>query len=157
MRGGLQVFVCGVALVAVTLAGVATAAAQEPAPAQPAAPRLTFDSNSVIWITVIKGANAKDFEEVLKKVQESLQKSEKAERKQQAASWKVYKQDKPLPDGNSVYIFVIDPVVKGQEYDMSMLMSEVFPTTVREYFEKYKAAFVTRAFYPSSVLMTMGQ
>ena len=36
MRGGFQVFVSGVALVAVTLAGASTAAAQEPAaPAEP--------------------------------------------------------------------------------------------------------------------------
>ena len=93
MRGGFQVFVSGVALVAVTLAGASTAAAQEPAAApQPAKPVLALDEGDVALITMlIKPDKTADFELVLNKLKEALAKSEKPERKQQAAGWKIFK------------------------------------------------------------------
>ncbi len=50
MLRGFQVFVSGLALVAVTLAGASTAAAQEPAaaPADPAKPVLTLNGDAAL-------------------------------------------------------------------------------------------------------------
>ena len=48
------------------------------------------------------------------KLKEALQKSEKPERKQQAASWKVFKSPDPAAGGNVLYVFVIDPVGQGR-------------------------------------------
>jgi hypothetical protein len=78
---------------------------------------------------------------VLNKLKESLQKSEKPERKQQAAGWKIFKSTQPGPQNTVVYVMRIDPVVKGQEYDISRLIAEVFPVEVQELFAKYKDAF----------------
>ena len=92
MLGGFQVFVSGVALVAVTLAGASTAAAQQPAaPAEPAKPVLTINSDAAIITLLIKPDKTADFEVVLNKLKEALAKSEKPERKQQAAGWKIFK------------------------------------------------------------------
>ena len=165
MLGGFQVFVSGVALVAVTLAGASTAAAQQPpAPAaqQPAAageptkPVLTINSDAAIITLLIKPDKTADFEVVLNKLKDALAKSEKPERKQQAAGWKIVKSSQ-MAQGNAVYIMIIDPVVKGQEYDISRLIAEVFPVEVQEIFAKYKEAFAGRAISEVSHFMTMQQ
>src|SRR5262245_6250820 len=125
MLGGFQVFVSGVALVAVTLAGASTAAAQQPAaPAEPTKPVLTINSEAAIITLLIKPDKTADFEVVLNKLKDALNKSEKPERKQQAAGWKILKSSQ-MAQGNAVYIMLIDPVVKGQEYDISRLIAEV--------------------------------
>ena len=146
MRGGFKVIVSGLALVAVTLAGASTAAAQEPAaaPAEPAKPVLTLNGDAAIITLLIKPDKTADFEFVLNKLKEALNKSEKPERKQQAAGWKVFKSSQ-MAQGNAVYLMRIDPVVKGQEYDISRLIAEVFPVEVQEIFAKYKDAFAGRA------------
>jgi hypothetical protein len=66
MLGGFQVFVSGVALVAVTLAGASTAAAQQPAaPAEPTKPVLLLDEGDVALISIfIKADKTADFEVV---------------------------------------------------------------------------------------------
>jgi hypothetical protein len=163
MRGGLQVIVSGVALVAVTLAGAFTAAAQTPAnttpqqpaaPAEPAKPVLTINSDAAIITLLIKPDKTADFELVLNKLKEALNKSEKPERKQQAAGWKVFKSSQ-MAQGNAVYVMRIDPVVKGQEYDITRLIAEVFPVEVQEIFAKYKDAFAGRAITELTPLMSM--
>jgi hypothetical protein len=157
MRGGFKVFVSGAALVAMTFAGASTATAQEPAaaPAQPAAPRFTLNGEAAIVTMLIKQDKTADFEFVLNKLKEALAKSEKPERKQQAAGWKIFKSSQPGPNNTAVYIFRIDPIVKGAEYDITMLISEVFPVEVQEIFAKYKDAFAGRAVTELSTFMTM--
>jgi hypothetical protein len=168
MRGGLQVCVSGVALVAVTLAGASTAAAQTPAnqtpanttpqqpaaPGEPAKPVLTINSDAAIITLLIKPDKTADFELVLNKLKEALNKSEKPERKQQAAGWKVFKSSQ-MAQGNAVYVMRIDPVVKGQEYDITRLIAEVFPVEVQEIFAKYKDAFAGRAITELTPFLTM--
>ena len=106
MRGGFQVLVSGVALVAVTLAGASTAVAQQPprrrarvgsrrrlpaAAAEPSKPVLTINSEAAIVTLLIKPDKTADFEFVLNKLKEALNKSDKPERREQAAGWKIFK------------------------------------------------------------------
>lgn len=180
---GFQVFVSGVALVAVTLAGASTAIAQQPAPtptqppaptptqppapgapatpqpgaaAEPTKPVLLLDEGDVALVTIlIKPDKTTDFEFVLSKLKEALAKSEKPERKQQAAGWKIFKATQPGPQNSVVYVMRIDPVVKGQEYDISRIIAEVFPVEVQEVFAKYKDAFAGRAITYLKPMMEM--
>ncbi len=157
MLRGVQLFVWGMALAGVTLAGASNAAAQEPAPAQPAAPEkpvLLLEGDAVVMTVLIKPDKTADFEHVLGRLKEALAKSEKPERKQQAAGWKIFKSTQQV-QGNAAYIFVIDPVVKGQEYDISRLINEVFPSEVQELFAKYKDAFAGRAISNLTSFMVM--
>src|SRR5262245_49220285 len=141
MLGGFQVFVSGVALVAVTLAGASTAAAQTPA--DPAKPALLLDEGDAALIQIlVKADKTADFEVVLGKLKEALQKSDKEIRRKQAAGWKAFKSTTPGPNGSVIYMMWIDPVVKGEEYAMSRLIFEVFPTESQEIFAKYKDALV---------------
>jgi hypothetical protein len=161
MRGGFKVFVSGAALVAMAFAGASVATAQNATPAQPekpaepAAPRFTLNGDAAIVTMLIKSDKTADFEFVLNKLKEALAKSENPQRKEQAAGWKVFKSSQPGPNNTAVYIFRIDPIIKGAEYDITMLISEVFPVEVQEIFAKYKDAFAGRAVTELSQFMMM--
>jgi len=159
MRGGFKVFLSGAALVAMTFAGASTATAQDAAaaPAQPAEPRFTLNGEAAIVTMLIKQDRTADFEDVLTKLREALSKSENPQRQQQAAGWKVFKGNQAGPNNTAVYIFRIDPVIKGAEYDITMLISEVFPVEVQEIFGKYKEAFAGRAVTELTQFMSMQQ
>jgi hypothetical protein len=111
------------------------------APAQPAEPAIGFTSDAGMMFNVIKATATADFEMVLGKLKEALQKSEDPLRKQQAASWKVYKSTDPSTDGNVLYIFMFDNAVKGVDYDPVKILSEAFPTEVNALYEKLKGAY----------------
>src|SRR5438876_104214 len=92
---------------------------QQPPPAQPAQQAQTapttrvFASDAGLVLNFIKPDKTTDFEAVMAKLKEALQKSPKPERKQQAASWKVFKSPEPAQNGNVLYVFVIAPAVKS--------------------------------------------
>lgn len=69
---------------------------------------------------------AVDFEVAIGKVKEVLAKSEKPERKQQAAHWKLLKVSEPQ-NGVLTYFFFLDEVVKGVSYDPFKILGEALP------------------------------
>ena len=84
MRRGFQVFVSGIVLAGLTLAGAGVASAQEPAK-EPAKPVLTLDGDAAIVILLIKPDKTADFEAVIAKYKDSFAKSDNAKRKEQLA------------------------------------------------------------------------
>ncbi|MGD9905552.1 MAG: hypothetical protein AB7U83_18940 [Vicinamibacterales bacterium] len=144
-------FVTGVALAAVLTIG-GSAYAQD-APAEPVLP---LEGDATTITVLIKPDKTADFEQVLTKLKEALAKSENPQRKEQAAGWTIYKTSQAV-QGNVAYIMVINPVVKGAEYDISRLIAEVFPTEVQEIFELYKNSFAGRGITPLTRFMAMGQ
>jgi hypothetical protein len=77
------------------------------------------------------------------KLKEALQKSTKPERKQQAASWKVFKSPEPAAGGNVLYVFVIDPAVKGADYTVSTILAEAFPQDVQTLYKQYAESYAS--------------
>jgi hypothetical protein len=140
-------------LVVLAIAAGTLFAHQGAAP-EPDKPVLTLQGDAAIITVLIKPDKTADFEFVLNKLKEALQKSEKPERRKQAAGWQVYKATQPV-QGNVAYIMRIDPVVKDQEYDISRLIAEVFPVEVQEIFPKYRDAFAGRAIADVSPLLMM--
>jgi pyruvate/2-oxoglutarate dehydrogenase complex dihydrolipoamide acyltransferase (E2) component len=109
-------FRIAVGLVVGVLAAGTVQAQQATPPAQQAAAApaaRVFASDAGMVLNFIKPDKTADFEAVIAKLKEALQKSEKPERKQQAASWKVFKSPDPAAGGNALYVFIIDPAVKG--------------------------------------------
>lgn len=145
-------FVMGMALVAVLSVGRPVFAQD----AAPAAPVLALEGDATTITVLIKPDKTADFEFVLGRLKEALSKSEVPERKQQAAGWNIYKTSQAV-NGNVAYIMIINPVVKGQEYDISRLIAEVFPVEVQEIFEKYRDSFAGRGITPLTKFMSMGQ
>jgi hypothetical protein len=125
----------------------------QPAPAQgtdkPKEPRLAFTAEAGIFLFQIKPDQTAVFEELVTKVKDALAKSDKPDRKQQLAGWKLYKAAEPAA-GNTLYVFVADPAVKGAEYDLLMLLAEGLGPAAgtpenQDLFKKYVAAFASGA------------
>ena len=83
---------------------------------------------------------------VLGKVKEALAKSEKPERKAQAASWKVFKASEPGPNSAAIYVFIMDPVAKGAEYKVGDILVEAFGAEGQTLYKTYSEAYGTPAF-----------
>jgi hypothetical protein len=113
----------------------------------PAKPVLPLEGDAVVMTILIKPDKTADFESVIAKYKESLEKSEKPARKQQLAGMKFFKSTQ-MANNNAVYILYVDPVIKDEEYDISRVIAEVFPTEVQDVFNKYKEAFAGRAITP---------
>ena len=139
MLRGFQVLVSGVGLASLMLAGVTVAAAQE----APKAPVMALEGDSAVIIILIKPDKTADFEAVIAKYREALGKSDNATRKKQLESMRFYKSATPI-GGNAGYIFYVDSVVKGEEYDITRVITEVFPVDVQEIYAKYKDSFAGR-------------
>lgn len=146
MLRGLQVFVSGIALAGFTLAGTAVASAQEAAK-----PVLTLEGDSAVMIVLIKPDKTADFEAVVAKYKEALGKSDKPVRKEQLAGLKIFKSPTAM-GGNTAYIFLADPIVKGEEYDITRVINEVFPSEVTDMFNKYKDSYAGRQIIPLNKL-----
>jgi hypothetical protein len=146
MLRGFKVFVAGIALAGFTLAAAGVASAQEPAK-----PVLTLDGDATIVIVLIKPDKTADFEAVIAKYKEALGKSENPKRKEQLAGLTVLKAATPI-GGNAGYVFRVDPVVKGEEYDITRIIHEVFPSESTDMFNKYKEAFAGRQIIPLNKL-----
>ena len=118
-----------VGLLVVLLSASAVRAQQPAAPAQGAqqvSNARIFPNDAGMVLNFIKPDKLADFEMVMGKLKEALQKSENPQRKQQAASWKVFKSADPA-GANTLYVYVIDPVVKGADYQVSNIIAEAFP------------------------------
>src|SRR5215208_1438584 len=121
-----------------------TAPAQPPAAGAQAAPaKRTFANDGGMVLNFIKPDKTADFEAVIAKLKEALQKSEKPERKQQAASWKVFKSPDPAAGGNVLYVFTIDPAVKDADYTVSTILAEAFPQEVNALYKQYAEAYAS--------------
>jgi hypothetical protein len=122
---------------------------QQPPPAQPAQQAQTppaarvFASDAGMVLNFIKPDKTADFEAVMAKLKQALQKSEKPERKQQAASWKIFKSPEPAQNGNVLYVFIIDPAVKNADYTVSTALAEAFPQEVQTLYKQYADAYAS--------------
>ena len=103
------------AMALVLAAGVSVLVAV-PARAQtPAAtpiPQRLFNGDAGITLIYVKPDKTADFETAMGRVKEALMKSEKPERKQQGAGWKLFKAV-VSPQGQ-IYVLLADPSVKNR-------------------------------------------
>ena len=109
-------------------------AAQAPA-------KRVFGSDAGMIFNNIKPDKTGDFEMVVAKLKEALAKSKKPERQEQAASWKVFKSVEPGAGGSVLYIFLMDPVVKGADYTVSTILNEAFPADVQQLYTAFAGAY----------------
>ena len=131
----------------VLTASLASAQAPATQPAQAAPTPLHFTGDVVLWAFTINPDKTADYEQVLAKLKESLQKITRPEAKEQLAGWRVIKNSQPQPDGTILYIHIIN-VVKGADYSVNNIVYEAFSDfeTRQKFYEMYKGA-VTAAFF----------
>ena len=102
-------------------------ASQLPEPsraATPAANPWTFSSDAGLMLIFIKPDKTADFETILARVKDALLKSDKPQRRQQAAGWKVFKARETGPGAVAIYVSVMDPVVKDADYSLGALLTD---------------------------------
>lgn len=125
-------------------------AQQQAAPAQgqpaqqqsQASSKLTFDGDVALWSVAIKADKTADFEQVIAKLKDALQKSDKPEQKQQAAGWKIMRGVKDA-QGNVIYTHIINPVVPGADYSVMEIIYAAFPDPMvrQQMYDLYKGSF----------------
>jgi hypothetical protein len=151
------------ALVVCTAAGLPAAAQQPPAPTPqqppptqqpqptpppdpqaPAAPvpqpGRVFTGDAGLIFFPVKADKTADFEKIMAKLKEALQTSEDPVRKEQAAGWKIFKAAEPGPNNTALYVFLIDPAVKGADYGFWKTLHDAFPAEVQRLYRLYNAA-----------------
>ena len=99
-----------------------------------------FGKDMAILTFYIKPDKTADFEKVITRLHQALANSDKPERKQQAAGWKVFKGSEPGPSGTVVYVNLISPVLKGADYSIAKIINEVYPAEAQVLFPAYKEA-----------------
>jgi hypothetical protein len=131
---------------AVILTALATAAAgaaqqpQAPAPAPaPAKSEPTSPVSSVRMFTApvglvlnaVRPERVDDFEKLIGHLQSALAASSDPTIREQAKGWKVFKASETGPNGSVLYVFILDPTVKGADYGLGRILAEAFPDTAR--------------------------
>ncbi len=141
VRGGRSAWIAvGIVLV---LLSASPARAEQAAPAgqaQQVSNQRVFPNDAGMVLNFIKPDKVADFEMVMGKLKEALAKSENPQRKQQAASWKIFKSADPA-GANVLYVYVIDPAVKGADYQVSNIIAEAFPAEANDILKKYADAY----------------
>ena len=123
-----------------------TPGAPTPAPAPatvvaPPPPGRNFAAEHGVIFNAIKPDKVADFETVIAKLRQALEKSKDPVRNQQGWSWKIYKATEPGPNGSVLYVFVMDPAVKGADYGVAKILAEAYPTEIMELYRMYSGAF----------------
>jgi hypothetical protein len=54
---------------------------------------------------------------------------------------KLFKSSDPAGAGNVLYVFVIDPSVKGADYTITTILAEAFPQEVQALYKQYSEAY----------------
>ncbi len=103
-----------------------------------------FVSDAGIMLKFIKPDKTEDFEATINKLNEALARSTHPERRQQALSWRVFRALEPATNGDAVYVFELDPAVKGADYTVAKILAEAFPTEAESLYERYAEASASR-------------
>jgi 23S rRNA G2069 N7-methylase RlmK/C1962 C5-methylase RlmI len=131
--------------------------AQAPSAQAPPIARV-FGSDAGMVLNFIKPDRTADFETIVTRLKEALQKSDKPARKQQAATWKVFRATEPGANGSVLYVFSIDPAVKGADYTVSTILAEAFPSEVKSLYRQYADAYASgQNFVNLTLVSALGQ
>jgi len=124
-----------------------------PAPVGPPAPGQSvvsppplgrvFAAEQGLIFNAIRPDKVMDFETVIAKLRAALANSTDPVRNQQGWGWKIFKATEPGPNGSVLYVFVMDPTVKGADYGVARILSEAYPTEIMDLYRMYTGAFAT--------------
>jgi hypothetical protein len=125
--------------------------------AKPSAAALSFTGEAGLVLFTVKAEGAADFEAFFAKVKDALENGARPEYKQMAAGWKLYKVAEAAQSGQVMYACVMDPAIKGGDYDPIKILSDVAPADAVAIYPKLKEAIVSVNRLNLSPSMTMGK
>ena len=123
-----------------------TPAAQDPAAQTPPPAKVPFTSPAGALLVQIKPDQTAIFEELARKIQAGLAKTQDPLLKQQSAGLKIYKAAEPF-GANALYVIVAEPAVANAEYELFGLLQRVMTKEelaapeAKDMWEKYRNAF----------------
>jgi hypothetical protein len=113
-----------------------------------------LDTPTLIYVQ-IKPDKTADYEQVVAKLRQALQKTDKPELRQAARGWKVFKSDAPA-NGSTLYVHVIDPPVPNADYTVMQILYDGFPDERTEIYNQYRDAFVAQSAVKLSLIANFG-
>lgn len=113
------------------------------APQTAVPPERVFASDAGLVLNFIKPDKTADFEAVIAKLRRALQHTDNPDRVRQARGWKVFRAAEPAADGAVLYVFVIDPAVKGMDYTVSSILAGAFPEEVQPLYKQFAESYST--------------
>ena len=94
-----------------------------PAPAASATVARTFTAPVGLLFNTVRPDKAIDFERLVSSVRKTLESSSDPKLQAMAKGWHFYKATEFGPGNSVLYVFVIDPVVPGEDYGLGRVLS----------------------------------
>jgi hypothetical protein len=91
----------------------------------------SFTAPVGLVFNTVRPERVAEFERLLAEVQTALAASKNPTTQAQAKGWRFYKAAEPGPGGSVMFVFVIDPVVPGEDYSLGKVLVEAFPDPVK--------------------------
>jgi hypothetical protein len=89
----------------------------------------------------VRPERADDFEAIVRRLGDALERSTDPVRRQQATSWRIYKSTE-TPRDAVIYLFFFDPAISGADYDPIKVLSEDAPAELSALFERLRLAVI---------------
>lgn len=119
-----------------------TALADEPTDAAEAEPPAgTFEAPAGLILSYIKSDGSGDFERVMTSLGAALAGSEDEALRDLLAGWRLYRAREPGPEGEILYVWLIDPAVAGADYAVPELLGAALPDESQALFDAFSEAF----------------
>ena len=131
---------CGLGM-ALAPGSEAAQADSDGAQAEEARAEKTFEAPAGMILNYVRANQAAAFESLTNRLLRALADSEDGEHQAQAAGWKVYKALEPGPNGDVLFVWLLDPAVAEADYSVAHLLRDEFPADVQGLYERYNRAF----------------
>jgi hypothetical protein len=100
-----------------------------------------FPSGAGMLFFYVKPDRTADFESVVTRLAETLDRAEDPVRRQQATGWRILRSVETTKDA-AIYVFVFDPAVPAADYDPVKILSEGQPADIQPLYEKLRDATI---------------
>ncbi|MCE2542479.1 MAG: hypothetical protein J4F30_03410 [Acidobacteria bacterium] len=104
-------------------------------------PAGTFGAPAGLILSYIKSDSGADFERVMSRLGEALASSEDEQHRELASGWRIFRAREPGPDGEVLYVWLIDPVLAGADYAVPELLGAALPDESQALFDAFSEAF----------------
>ena len=104
-------------------------------------PAGTFEAPAGLVLSYIKREGSGDFERVMTSLGAALAGSEDEALRELLAGWRLYRAQEPGPEGEVLYVWLIDPAVAGADYAVPELLGAALPDESQALFDAFSEAF----------------
>jgi hypothetical protein len=114
-----------------------------PVPALPLIGRV-FTAPSGLLFNTVRPDRVKDFETFLGHLRVALDKATDPIVRAQAKGWRFFKATEPGPNNSVMYVFALDPVVKGADYGLGRILADAYPDQAKlnEIWKLYQSSVI---------------